>query len=134
MGTNKVIHKGSTMKTMAGVLCAVLLTAAGSAAADEEKSDAFPQGWYVAPMFSYTRADKERLSGNGKGGMFEIGHRGDIAAIELGGIYTNLSGAAKLSGGVLNLMAGPFFQQPVLARLFAVVGFGVLEEKRVPSL
>lgn len=125
------------MKIFSGVLGVAVLVMAGNALADDEvlKTGVFQQGWYVAPMFSYTKVDKERQTDNGIGGMLVLGHRSDIAAIELAGVYTRLgSGGAKLTGGELSLVVGPFFEQSFLARFFGVVGFGLLEEKGLPGL
>lgn len=131
------------MKKFSGVLGAILLVTAGHATAQDEtsKSTVFPQGWYVAPMFSFTKADKSRQTGNGIGAVLALGHRSDIAAIEIEGLYTRLpvnggsgSGTAQLTGGELALVVGPFFEQDILSRFFGVVGFGILKEKNVPAM
>jgi outer membrane protein OmpA-like peptidoglycan-associated protein len=131
-------------------LATALALAAGGAAADDPApavaddsapaAGAFPQGWYVTPMLSYTRADRARGTGNGRGMVAALGHRSDIAAVELDAYYSKLPGRggapgdAKLTGGVLALVVGPFFEQDFLSRLFAVVGFGALREQNVPTL
>lgn len=120
-------------------LAALLALASGAATADDPApaSGLFPQGWYATPMLSYTRTDSERDTGSGKGLMAALGHRSDIAAIELDLYYAKLPASpedAKLNGGILALVAGPFFEDDVLSRLFAVVGFGAFKEESIPSL
>ena len=122
--------------TMRGPAMVLMMVAACTAGADEEasKSEAFPiKGWYVAPMFSYTRADDERRAGDGKGAWLAIGHRGDAAAIELAGIYTPMEHEAKLTGGALDVVVGPFADS-IPGRFFGLVGFGLMKEQNIPAL
>ncbi|MEQ1440003.1 OmpA family protein [Fontimonas sp. SYSU GA230001] len=67
--------------------------------------------YYVSPMFSYTRADKDRGTDDGMGGMITIGKKmTDGLALELTGYYSQMdpdsgSGdAAELKGAGLGAM------------------------------
>ena len=125
------------MKTIARTLCTVALAAAGNALAEDAApmSDASPIGWYVAPMYSYTRVDGERRADNGTGGLLALGHRGDNAAIELAAVYSRLGpSGGTLTGGELAVLIGAPFEQEWLSRFFGVLGLGVLEEKDIPAL
>jgi outer membrane protein OmpA-like peptidoglycan-associated protein len=130
------------------IVCTVLMGLAGIAAAADDKAASeaaaqqkaliFPQGWYFAPMLSYTRADAVRgTKSNGYGAALALGNRSDIAAIELAALYTRLpsssGSAAQIAGGELSLMVGPFFEQEILSRFFGIVSFGVVSEKDVPA-
>lgn len=139
---------------MAGGLVTLLsCTAAYSqeAAAEPAATDAFRPGWYVAPMATYFKPDSNRCGvDNGPGGTLAFGNRGDFASLELWGqfltmpydcTYTNSAdetvnenGDVKLNGGGLTLIAGPFFEQRILARFFGVVGFGVIQRDNHPRL
>ncbi len=118
----------------------VLLAAYGAAYgadAENQNTGPFRPGWYAAPALSLTKADKERQTGDGLGFVLAIGHRGDFASLELAGILTTLGDGkngsdAKLSGGQLALVAGPFFEGEWLSRFFGVVGFGVFQRENHP--
>lgn len=127
------------MKTIKRVLCVGLLVATGASYAQPQASTsepAFRPGWYVAPMGSYTRGDRARDGTSGIGGALVVGNRGEVATLELAGIYTSFSGAkgssgsaASLGGGELGLLLGPFFEHAILSRFFGVVGIGVFKQE-----
>src|SRR5689334_3934647 len=76
------------------VLLAGLVAASSVAhAADEtKKPSVVPEGWYVAPMLTFMKADKGRCgASNGIGPAVAFGHRGDLAALELSVDYQQLS-------------------------------------------
>lgn len=127
------------MKTIQTLLCLSLLATAGAVFAQDPSPNTGPfrPGWYVAPMLSITKVDSERQTGDGTGYAIALGNRGDFATLELVGIFTNLKNGlngsdAKLSGGQLALVVGPFFENIWLSRLFGVVGFGVFQRENHP--
>lgn len=127
------------MRTIKLLLCASLLTATAAASAQDQAPNTGPfrPGWYVAPMLSLTKVDNERQTDDGTGFVIALGNRGDFATLELAGIFTTLKGGlngsdAKLSGGQLALVVGPFFENIWLSRVFGVVGFGVFQRENHP--
>jgi len=116
-------------------------------------------GWYVAPMATYMKPDSGRCNvDDGLGASVALGNRGDFASLEVWGQFLSLShggctytvpdgadmdsnrdpvnepaGTVKLNGGGIALLVGPFFDTPALARLFGIVGFGVLLREDHPQ-
>ena len=134
----------------------------GGVAAQEvpaPSSEGFRPGWYVAPMLTYMLADSARCGvDDGFGGAVAFGNRGDFASLELWGQFVSLpydcryttpdpdpappdqpvnvieAGDVKLNGGGITLIAGPFFEQRILARFFGIIGFGVIQRQDHPQL
>jgi OmpA-OmpF porin, OOP family len=119
-----------TVAAVCGAFCAATIPALAQDAAHADS--AFRPGWYSMLMGSRTSADETRQTGDGSGFVVGLGHRGDFAGLELSGLKTSL-GAADLTGAQLALITGPFFDQPVLARLFGIVGFGVFRRENHPQ-
>jgi outer membrane protein OmpA-like peptidoglycan-associated protein len=119
-------------------------------------------GWYVAPMATYMMSDTARCNvDDGLGGSVMFGHRGDFASIEVWGQFltapkgtcsyvtpgpatpdptddesvtvTEPEGEVGFNGGGIGLVLGPFFENVVLQRFFALVGFGVILREDHPQ-
>lgn len=113
--------------------CLLVLPLGPAALAAEPPYDAPDRGWYVAPGLTYTRADAARGAGNGPGAVLTLGNRGEVAAMELSGLYTRLGDGATLAGGEIGVRVGPFGSS-WWSRFVGLVGFGLLQEKNVPAL
>ena len=90
------------------------------------------QGSYVAPMFSYVLSQDDELD-NGYGGQLTLGYRQDFWAIEIGGIYTALSGGSgdpTYKGATINGLLFPFSSLP---NLYGLIGAGGLEITDYPT-
>ena len=121
------------------LLVVALLGGALPAYADDEAkpTNVRRDGWYAAPMVGYMIADPERFTHNGFGFAPMLGHRNDDIGIELGLVYTRLGTGntpvdALLTGGVIDLMLGPFERPDYLSDLYGVVGFGALRRQDHP--
>lgn len=138
------------------VLMLVLLAASGAAHA-QSSHPVFRQGWYLAPMATYMKADKARCTDDGAGGALALGHRGEIAGLEIWGQYVGLpydcsyvvpaptqtdpnatatvneTGTAKLVGGGIGVQFGPYGDIPVVRNLYGVIGFGALRRQSHPK-
>lgn len=140
-------------------LLALLL---GGPAAAAEDASPVPPGWYAAPMLTYFKPDSERCGvGSDSGASLALGHRGDIASLELWGQFlsvghdgctytmpgpatddptddetvtvTEPAGTLKLDGVGLTLVVGPFADMPVLSGLHGLIGFGVIQRENHPQ-
>jgi hypothetical protein len=119
-------------RTIAGCLLATLVIPA--IAADEPaKHDPQNPGWYLGAGFTFVKADEKRGSGNGKGGTLTLGHHGDVASIEVSGIYTTMDGAAQLVGGQIGLIYGPIVNSDFLSRFVGIFALGAFQEQSIPG-
>lgn len=106
------------------------LTLAGEPA----KNDPQAQGWYLAPSFSFVDADSKRGTGTGKGGAFAIGHHGEVASIEVAGLFSALQNdGAEIAGGQVALIVAPMIDHAILSRVFGVFAIGAVSEKNIPG-
>lgn len=121
-------------------LTLTLLLLSGLAGAAEEQADSFGnpfyKGGYVAPMASYVTVDNAFATDDGLGGVLALGYRQQGWAIELGGIFTTLSGKngngdTDLRGANLSALVFPLRGLP---NLYALAGVGGLEVKDYPGI
>ena len=120
---------------MLALLAAMPLAQAQDAATDVPNDAARRAGWYVAPMATYMQPDSGRGTDDGMGGALILGNRGEAASLEIFASYLSLpwaNGTAKLAGGGIDLLVGPYGDTPVLKNVFGLVGFGVNQRKDHP--
>ena len=121
------------MKTPHRLLALALLAACTAPRAQDATRDAvLAPGWYVAPMASYLKADSARNVNDGAGGALLLGNRGEVASLELWAHYLSPS-PAKLEGGGVDLLFGPYGDFPVLRNVFGLAGFGLQLRKGHPQ-
>jgi OOP family OmpA-OmpF porin len=114
-----------------------------------DTSGALPEGWYVAPMFSYDFADTKRCTDDGPGGVVNVGNRGKQVSFEFGVQYIQLpydctyanevnptpvteSGDARLLGTELSALFGPYTDMPVLRQTHGIAGVGAMRHENHP--
>lgn len=120
------------MKTCHWLALSLLTACTAAGAADAVLESALRPGWYVAPMAEYLKADTARKVNDGAGGALLLGNRGEVASLEVWAHYLAPS-PAKLEGGGLDLLFGPYGDLPVLRNMFGLVGFGVQLRKNHPQ-
>jgi hypothetical protein len=122
------------MKTLVSTFAA-LAFATPALASEPAKNDPQSPGWYLAPFFSFVATDDQRGTGNGKGFQLAIGHHGEVASIELAGVFSSMSkDNAQLAGGQLALVVGPIVDQEFLARFYGVFAIGAVSESNIRGL
>ena len=129
------------MKIWKGLACAALVAVSGVALAQEEAAESsvtsrLTQGWYVAPMVSYTIADDRWRSDDGFGGVLGAGYRTGALAIELSGYLTELGADlgdkdTQLEGAGVNALVFPLSFAP---NLYGLVGAGLGRANDYPSV
>ncbi len=130
------------MKTSAA-LAVVMLATTGMARAQEApvSNDPVRPGWYVATMYSHLFASEKRYTGRGMGGIVAIGHHGDVASIEVAGLYyaafkygdeARYGDVPSLAGGQISLLFNPL-RDFGLSRLYGLVAVGAFAEKNMPG-
>ena len=119
------------MRNWKGLACAALVAVSGAALAQEEgesqPASRLTQGWYVAPMASYTIADDRWRSDDGYGGVLGAGYRSGALAVELSGYLSELGADlgdkdTQLEGAGVNALVFPLSFAP---NLYALVGAGM---------
>lgn len=127
-------------------IAALLLIIPLAQAADSEpappRDDALRDGFYVSPMFVYTKVDQKRKTGDGSGFGLGLGYRWHFVALELGGEFSKLSAEsggseAKLNSVGLTALVTPLQNLPWVGDLFrdvyALVGFGASHRENHPG-
>lgn len=114
---------------------AALALSAPAFAGEPAKNDPQTPGWYVASSFGLSNVDDQRNTGNGKGVTLAFGHHGEVASIEVAGIFTTLKKYnAQIAGGQIALIWGPFADEEMLSRLYGVFALGAVSETNLPAL
>lgn len=120
-------------------LMLALTTAQPALAQDEDSGDAggsesalSGRHYYVSPMFSFTRSDKDRGTDDGLGGIISVGKKVTSGmTLELTGFYSSMDpasgtgGSVDLKGAGVGAMIFPFNSSPnffaVLALMYGAV-------------
>ena len=151
-----------TTRCLLAASFAIAAGAAAAQEPSRPASTAAREGWYVAPMATFMSPDSERCEvDDGFGASLALGHRGETASVEVWGQFLGLkhgtcnytvpdsgdppdgdldsdpdpasdpAGEVKLNGGGIALLVGPFSEQ-WYARMYGLVGIGVLQRKDHP--
>jgi len=113
-------------------LCLTALMPTVVGAADDRDSPLY-EGAYIAPMASYVYTNDDRTD-DGFGGVVGAGYRLGWYAIELSGVYADVSadrGSVQQAGGGLNGLVFPFDRWP---NAFFLIGAGGLENQDYPTI
>jgi hypothetical protein len=124
---------GAALRMTAAAVALCMVAPGAIAADDPAKHDPQNPGWYLGAGFTFVKADDKRGSGDGKGGTLTVGHHGDVASIEVSGIYTTMDGAAQLLGGQVALVYGPIVNAEFLSRFVGIFGLGAFQEQSIPG-
>lgn len=101
-----------------------------TAAVAEPMESPLTDAGYVAPMLSYVVPIENSDLDADLGGSLFFGHRRGKYAIEIGGLYSKLSGT-ELQGFVID---GLLFPSSSLPNLYGVLGFGAINYRIYPTV
>lgn len=127
------------MKLSLAALGGMIMTVSSAAAL----ADDLP-GWYVAPMGSYAKVDKNRCTDDAVGATLALGRHEIGFNLELEGQYLSLpydcpgasprSGTGKLKGTQATFLKRAFADNAVLKDVYGLIGVGEVKRGQLPKL